>query len=50
MSTALPVAVIEADYVRCGLCGQGISRPAEGHTLADTVKLVRAHQRSEVCG
>lgn len=34
----------------CGLCGQGTVVPKPGDSLADLIKLVRAHQRSEVCG
>jgi hypothetical protein len=34
----------------CGLCGQRTVVPELGMGLADLIKLVRAHQRSEVCG
>jgi len=33
----------------CGRCGQGVVAPEIGDSLAELMKLVRAHQRSEVC-
>ncbi len=33
----------------CGRCGQLMLVPEIGDSLADLIKLVRAHQRSEAC-
>jgi hypothetical protein len=33
----------------CGRCGQGTVAPEVGDSLVDIIKLIRAHQRSEVC-
>lgn len=53
MSTYLPEAYWgewhgKAGWL-CGRCGQGAVLPAVGDSLADVLKLVRAHQRSEAC-
>lgn len=48
MTAPLPAVTISGT-VRCALCGQ-VSVKAEDMPIRDVVSLVRAHQRSEICG
>lgn len=48
MTAPLPAVTITGT-VRCALCGQ-VSVKADDMPMRDVVALVRAHQRSEVCG